>query len=65
MMKQVKFSDTDNGVIHGGIQLDNGDIICGCCGSLIPKDEQNEECGFELLEEYEMWVSLDDSIIGD
>lgn len=29
-MKQVKFKDIPNDVIHGGILMDNGDIICGC-----------------------------------
>lgn len=38
-MKQVKIFDIENQLIHGGILLENGDIICGCCGGLIPKDE--------------------------
>ena len=64
-MKQIKFLDTDNDVIHGGIMLDNGDVICGCCGSIIPSDEQRPELGFKLLEEYDTWTSLDEAIIGD
>ena len=64
-MKQIKFIDTDNNKMHGGIKLDNGDVICGCCGSLIPVDEQTEELGFKLVEEYASWVDLDDTIIGD
>ncbi len=26
-MKQIKFLDTDNGIVHGGIMLDDGDVI--------------------------------------
>lgn len=63
MAKQIRFYDKENEVEHGGILLDNGDVICGCCGGLIEADE------FELdnivLEEYEDWVSLDEEIIGN
>ena len=64
-MKQVKWRDALNEMVHGGIRLDNGDIICVCCGGLIPKDTQTKEYGFELLEEYENWVNLDEFIIGE
>ena len=62
-MKQVKFKDTDNNMTHGGILLDNGDIICGCCGGLIPADEQDTDHGFELIEIYDYWVDIDEAII--
>ena len=61
---QVMFDDTENEVIHGGIMLPNGDIICGCCGGLIPKDEQDEEHGFRLIKVYDDWINLDDEITG-
>lgn len=64
MTKQVRFLDVENNAEHGGIQLDNGDIICGCCGKLIPADEQDAEHGFELLEVYDVWVDLDWEIMG-
>lgn len=63
MATQIKFLDKENNVIHGGIRLDNGDVICGCCGGLIEADEFNDEN--ELLEEYDTWVNLDEEIIGD
>ena len=63
MAKQIRFYDTDNEVEHGGILLDNGDVICGCCGGLIEADEFKDEC--VLLEEYEDWINLDEEIIGD
>ena len=37
-MVQVKFKDLD-GLEYGGIQLDDGDVICGCCGGLFTADE--------------------------
>lgn len=38
-MTQVRIYDRENKIEHGGIITDNGDIICGCCGGLIEKDE--------------------------
>lgn len=70
MVKQIKFkslmdrlvSETED--IHGGILLDNGDCICGCCGSVFPADERGET--WEILESYDdYWVNLDEEIIGD
>lgn len=39
MSKQIKFYDPENEVEHGGIILDDGNILCACCGSIIEKDE--------------------------
>lgn len=63
MIKQIKFIDNENDAIHGGIRLDNGDVICGCCGGLIEADEFTEDC--EVLEEFDTWVNLDEEIIGN
>ena len=68
-MKQVKFKDIENDVIHGGILTDDGDIICGCCGGLIPQDEicESEEYDeakqAQILEVYDAWTDLDEMII--
>lgn len=62
--KQVAFKDTENNTFHGGILLPNGDILCGCCGGIIPEDEQTEEYGFRLLKVYDDWINLDDEITG-
>ena len=57
----------EEGRIYGGIgeyvDIDGEDIliqvICGCCGSIfVPKD-------IEVLEVYNHWVDLTDTIIGD
>ena len=61
-MKQIKFFDKENDLIHGGILLDDGDIVCACCGGLIPADEHNE-LGIEILKIYPDWIDFSDSII--
>ena len=38
-IKQVMVLDLENMEVHGGILIDTGDIICGCCGGIIEKDE--------------------------
>lgn len=53
-MKQIIFCDIENKVEHGGILLDDGDVVCGCCGGLIPQDEIENACdeeGKEILSE--------------
>ncbi len=62
-MKQIKWFDKENELVHGGILLDNGDIICACCGGLIPVDEQLGEV--EILDIYDSWVDFSDEIIGE
>ena len=62
-MKQVKFKDIENNEVHGGILTDDGDVICGYCGGLIPADELTEEYGHIILEEFSEWASLDEAIL--
>lgn len=65
-MKQVMFYDKVNKVKHGGILTDQGDIICGCCGGLIPADEiGGENNDHVILEVFDFWVNLDEEICGD
>ena len=64
MAKQIMFRDLENNVKHGGIQLDNGDVICGCCGGLFEADEQGTT--WELIKDFDdFWVDLDEEICGD
>lgn len=49
-MKQVLIYDKENRVRHGGILLDNGDVVCACCGGLIPQDEIENICNREETE---------------
>ena len=57
---QVRFLDKEDGVIHAGILYDDK-IICGCCGGVF--DAYSEY--IEILESYEDWVDLTETIIGD
>lgn len=63
-MKQIMFEDLAEKRRHGGIMLDNGDVICGCCGGLFKADE----CGksWRMLKDFaDFWVNLDEEICGD
>lgn len=60
MLRQVKIKDLENDMITGGIMLDNGDVICGCCGSLFPADEIDET--YEIFV-YEYWEDISDTIL--
>lgn len=60
-MKQVKFKE--DGKIHGGIIDDKGNIICGCCGTIIPPKKRSQD--FKLIKVYSHWVGLDEEILGD
>ena len=66
-MKQCKFYDVENAIVHGGILTDDGDIICGCCGGLIESDEigDSEDCTHRILKVYDTWVDLTMEICGD
>lgn len=64
-MKQIKFKDCE-GSIFGGIQLDNGNVICGCCGSIYPLDEigkLSDGSEIEIIKTYEDWVDFSQEII--
>ena len=58
-MKQVKFIDkneeTNN--VYGGILMDDGDVICACCGGVFEADD------IEIIEEYDTWVDFTEAII--
>lgn len=65
-MKQVMFYDKANDMVHGGLLTDKGDIVCGCCGGIIPADEiGGEDNDTEIIKTYDFWVNLDEAICGD
>lgn len=64
-MQQILFFDKANNVRHGGILTDEGNIICGCCGGLIPNDEIGKEHDHQILKVFDNWVNLDEEICGD
>jgi len=58
MIEQIKFRDKESGLIHGGILLEDGGIICACCGGYIEPDEDS----VEILEVYDDWIDFSESI---
>lgn len=65
-MKQVMFYDRENKAKLGGILTDDGDIICGDCGGIIPADEiGGKDDDFVILKEYENWTNLSETICGE
>lgn len=67
-MEQIKFKDIDNDCYQGGILLDDGCIICGCCGGLISVDDigDNDQYIARIIARYGgAWQSLDTGILGD
>ena len=62
MSAQIMFKDLDGETVHGGILLDNGDVICGCCGGIFEANEKGET--WELIKEYSDWLNLDEEICG-
>ena len=58
-MKQVKFHEIGEDIEIGGILLDDGNIVCGCCGSLFEPED------VEIIKEYESWIDLSEEIKGD
>jgi hypothetical protein len=65
MAKQIMFLDMEDEphMKHGGIMLDNGDVVCGCCGGIFEAAERGET--WELLKEFDCWVNIEKEICGD
>lgn len=57
MNKQVIFMDA-SGCVYGGIQLENGNIICGCCGTTVAPHS------VKVLHEYPTWCNISYEITG-
>lgn len=63
MAKQIVFIDKDEPCKkHFGIMIDNGDVVCGCCGGLFEASEKGKE--WDLVKEL-VWVNLDEEMLGD
>lgn len=66
MAKQIMFLDMEDEphMKHGGIMLDNGDVVCGCCGGIFEAAERGET--WELLKDFDdYWVNIEKEICGD
>ena len=58
-MKQIKFHEVGEDIEIGGILIDDGNIVSGCCGSLFEPED------VEIIKEYESWIDLSEEIKGD
>ena len=65
MAKQIMFLDMKDKsrMKYGGIMLDNGDVVCGCCGGVFEAADRGET--WELLKEFGFWANIDKEICGD
>ena len=59
-MQMVKFKDLESNTILGGILTDECNIICGCCGGLIERDDLQ----FEIVEILP-WIDISNEILGE
>ena len=57
-MKQIKFHEIGEDIEIGGILLDDGNIVCGCCGCLLKQKY------VESIKEYDNWVDLSEESKG-
>lgn len=62
MNQQIEFRTKRDSRIQGGILLDNGDILCLCCGAIFPADE-HEENEVEIIHIFYTWKDLSQEIL--
>ena len=61
-VKQVKFIEIgESERFIGGILLNNGDVICGCCGGIFKNENKGKT--WDIIEEFENWVDFSEEII--
>ena len=58
-MNQILFYDSENKSYHGGILLDDGNIICACCGGIIEHDDPQ----FRIVRKYKDWIDFTNEIV--
>lgn len=65
MTKMVKFKECFDGEEHVnyGFLLEDGSILCGCCGAIL-EAEPEEEHTIEILEVLP-WIDITEAIKGD
>lgn len=64
MTKQILFTDMEEEhyTTHAGILMDDGNVICGCCGGLYEASERGKT--WNLVTEFDELVSLEETIRG-
>lgn len=56
MPKQVLFKSDHSDGVQAGIQTDDGNIICACCGGVFEGEETT------ILHEFDYWVDFSEWI---
>lgn len=56
MPKQVLFKSDYSDGVQAGIQEDNGNIICACCGGVFEAEETT------ILREFDYWANFSECI---
>lgn len=62
--KQIIIYNKETKEQHTGILLNNGNVICGCCGNLIKENliGNREDKEYQIITIYDKWVNMDDMI---
>ena len=60
-MKQVLFLDLEQKTLQTGFLLDDGRLICGCCGGIYEKEE--EGTAFTIVKASEEWQDIQSAIL--
>lgn len=65
MSDMVKFKESFDGevTVNYGFLLDDGKILCGCCGSILEAEPENGYT-IEILERFP-WIDITDAIRGE
>ena len=59
--KQIIIYNKDTKEQHTGILLNDGNVICGCCGGLFEYEDKG--ITWDIVKEYDDWVSFSEEII--
>lgn len=62
--KQIIIYNKETKEQHTGILLNNGNVICGCCGNLIKENliGNGKDKEYQIITIYDEWVNMDDLI---
>ena len=60
MSKQVLFKSDDSDGVQAGIQEDNGNVICACCGGVFEAEETTILHTFDYWVDFSEWIGEPD-----
>lgn len=62
-MKQIIFKDLEEGTTQAGFLMDDGTVVCGCCGEEYTGSEKGIK--YEILKTSEYWADIQVAILVD